>query len=1048
MDSVLQQQNTVNGELRENEEFCDQGKGSVTSGAQDAGDEDHLTSTGKKLGRPKGLKSEAKQVCGKISRLLRDKQSNTRGSCMFRKRRRRSEKFAIVGYGTQPVDDDTDTESSLSDEESEPFPWTSTDDEIDAYDRPGPNNVLEQNSNLNCYQQLVHNQMKHLVMDTAQMKGKGAKLFAKRQRRMEKYVLEGPTNNGANYAVENGTGHPPPDGVFVMGRTGDGMPHDELDGVSFTPVTFNDIHAGRGQEDLEPAYAALPPQPPAVTRDQRNFNNDVLTRDDGSGAQNQRRRRRSRPRHRMPYVPHGNFASADWSTDDESFQQQHHLPQMERQLHPQEQAHSGSCAGNHRNSDVDSEDDDLPAERQRRFRGVKPPAAQNPLGLDQAVDYSMNEETTQFSNHGVGLIRPKDTFPIETSSSLSCGRDTSSVAVAQAPVKKVWASVKFAPKNTNDKPVPEPSTTKVAYPFQLSPSKYPEGKLPPPMKSLNLNIPQKKGPPSPSIHLLQEPIPRTPSPFSADPASEQPIIRDEEFIQNAKKRFPVHGDLNPTGLPVEVQQSVQTVTFKDAANNPAQSKPQNFSRSEHKPTRKPTPTQLERAVEKPKVAACLKLLDPTRGKYEPKLELVYKQTPSIGNKLDEENRSPSRTSNYQPQQFNKPTSYDCNQPQASYVKTGDVYRQVAVQPQALGSIAGQQLKGKGAKMFEKQQKRMDRYTKESNGVNQPLIAPLQASYSGPQVPKVPGESTKANMSQVLGEFRKVSDSESPKRPSATRRGRSRDPFHYQQHYVMRRPPSAADFVCVDDVAYASDTSSMTSFDRDDKGSTSSSGKLQTRDDVFQNVQQVPTGRGPPPKVAPKPKIQRMISTESNTSEFALEESGFSSMDVKEDLGASSESNLNETGHQSSGNTGESYAVTQQNALSMGQAKQYQPPDILTEEKQTAKDDDIDESNKKRFDVWSPGQPTYEPPNLNHLPPPPSYNEVTSHSALAPKPKFKVTNATYETFLPGTSSNKFDVSSLKNNLPAIPNARPVNAAPCPKPTFSTKTPVAMWQPSSK
>ena len=64
-------------------------------------------------------------------------------------------------------------------------------------------------------------------------------------------------------------------------------------------------------------------------------------------------------------------------------------------------------------------------------------------------------------------------------------------------------------------------------------------------------------------------------------------------------------------------------------------------------------------------------------------------------------------------------------------------------------------------MFEKQQKRMDRYTKESNGVNQPLIAPLQASYSGPQVPKVPGESTKANMSQVLGEFRKVSDSESP-----------------------------------------------------------------------------------------------------------------------------------------------------------------------------------------------------------------------------------------------------------------------------------------------
>ena len=48
-------------------------------------------------------KREARSVCGKISSLLRDKQSGTRGSRMFRKRRKRSERFAIVGYGTQPV---------------------------------------------------------------------------------------------------------------------------------------------------------------------------------------------------------------------------------------------------------------------------------------------------------------------------------------------------------------------------------------------------------------------------------------------------------------------------------------------------------------------------------------------------------------------------------------------------------------------------------------------------------------------------------------------------------------------------------------------------------------------------------------------------------------------------------------------------------------------------------------------------------------------------------------------------------------------------------
>ena len=48
-------------------------------------------------------KQEARSVCDKISQLLRDKQSGTRGSYMFRKRRKRSEKFAIIGYGTQPA---------------------------------------------------------------------------------------------------------------------------------------------------------------------------------------------------------------------------------------------------------------------------------------------------------------------------------------------------------------------------------------------------------------------------------------------------------------------------------------------------------------------------------------------------------------------------------------------------------------------------------------------------------------------------------------------------------------------------------------------------------------------------------------------------------------------------------------------------------------------------------------------------------------------------------------------------------------------------------
>lgn len=49
-------------------------------------------------------KKEAKKVCKQISRLLRDKSSRSRGSRMFQKRRKRADKFTIIGYGTQPVE--------------------------------------------------------------------------------------------------------------------------------------------------------------------------------------------------------------------------------------------------------------------------------------------------------------------------------------------------------------------------------------------------------------------------------------------------------------------------------------------------------------------------------------------------------------------------------------------------------------------------------------------------------------------------------------------------------------------------------------------------------------------------------------------------------------------------------------------------------------------------------------------------------------------------------------------------------------------------------
>ena len=59
---------------------------------------------------PSGVLVNAKnvrKVCKKISHSLSDKTSQNKGACMFRKRTKRAEKFAIVGYGKQSVEEST-----------------------------------------------------------------------------------------------------------------------------------------------------------------------------------------------------------------------------------------------------------------------------------------------------------------------------------------------------------------------------------------------------------------------------------------------------------------------------------------------------------------------------------------------------------------------------------------------------------------------------------------------------------------------------------------------------------------------------------------------------------------------------------------------------------------------------------------------------------------------------------------------------------------------------------------------------------------------------
>ena len=71
-----------------------------------------------------------------------------------------------------------------------------------------------------------------------------------------------------------------------------------------------------------------------------------------------------------------------------------------------------------------------------------------------------------------------------------------------------------------------------------------------------------------------------------------------------------------------------------------------------------------------------------------------------------------------------------------------------------------ELKGKGAKMYEKQQKRMDSFTRESNG----SVLHGSEPSTHESVSKGAEKKTKEKMSRVVSEFKKVSaESDSPVR---------------------------------------------------------------------------------------------------------------------------------------------------------------------------------------------------------------------------------------------------------------------------------------------
>ena len=73
--------------------------------------------------------------------------------------------------------------------------------------------------------------------------------------------------------------------------------------------------------------------------------------------------------------------------------------------------------------------------------------------------------------------------------------------------------------------------------------------------------------------------------------------------------------------------------------------PKHFNRPSDDPNPSKNGTSSEEDLQKPKVAACLKLLDPTKGKYEPKMSIVYQQTPSFSAQFHQNEKRSSDNDN-------------------------------------------------------------------------------------------------------------------------------------------------------------------------------------------------------------------------------------------------------------------------------------------------------------------------------------------------------------------------------------------------------------------
>ena len=137
-----------------------------------------------------------------------------------------------------------------------------------------------------------------------------------------------------------------------------------------------------------------------------------------------------------------------------------------------------------------------------------------------------------------------------------------------------------------------------------------------------------------AVKLLQKPLEK-----------ESFAMLENKQNNTSFKEKSVHGDRTPPSrspiFPYQESTKDKLTTFTPLSKSQqSYATPKHFNRTASSHNTPTLENNENEDLKRPKVAACMKLLDPSKGKYEPRVSIVYKPTPSVSGNLNQKGQRP------------------------------------------------------------------------------------------------------------------------------------------------------------------------------------------------------------------------------------------------------------------------------------------------------------------------------------------------------------------------------------------------------------------------